>query len=389
MPQIGAPTAWTAGYTGTGVKVAVLDTGVDNTHPGTGMFPGNFVDGKVVQRMPAGRYLLSGSVSTDSANADDVISAPNLRISKATTIGLDARTAKALDVKLPDPKARLAQLKIGFQRIVGSNRYTITNFERGGYLGDVGFAQLGPDAPADEATGEIATTWAGDTGFYGLAWYRKGGVQTGLSTVVKGKGLATVDVQLGKVSDPAYVWLTSMPHNDRGEWGYDQPFPVKAGVHKEFFGGDNVDWARRVSLPGQNFEDFEGPAKHYAPDRTYAESVYRGVFGPAFPDTRDDLWVQQRHDLMVVATPLFADGAGNAGFSATTSASTKLYRDGALFGETKDAGAGRFVLPAGNATGRATRSRRRSSTRTCCADRRGRGRSDHAGNSIASAPCPA
>ncbi|TQE37937.1 peptidase S8 [Streptomyces ipomoeae] len=32
VPQIGAPTAWEAGYTGTGVKVAVLDTGVDETH---------------------------------------------------------------------------------------------------------------------------------------------------------------------------------------------------------------------------------------------------------------------------------------------------------------------------------------------------------------------
>ncbi len=31
--QIGAPAAWHAGYTGTGVKVAVLDTGVDATHP--------------------------------------------------------------------------------------------------------------------------------------------------------------------------------------------------------------------------------------------------------------------------------------------------------------------------------------------------------------------
>jgi subtilisin family serine protease len=31
--QIGAPTAWEAGFTGTGVKVAVLDTGVDQTHP--------------------------------------------------------------------------------------------------------------------------------------------------------------------------------------------------------------------------------------------------------------------------------------------------------------------------------------------------------------------
>ncbi|MEV0789129.1 S8 family serine peptidase [Kribbella sp. NPDC050459] len=33
VPQIGAPAAWQAGYTGKGVKVAVLDTGVDETHP--------------------------------------------------------------------------------------------------------------------------------------------------------------------------------------------------------------------------------------------------------------------------------------------------------------------------------------------------------------------
>ncbi|MEW1720109.1 S8 family peptidase [Streptomyces sp. NPDC093109] len=33
VAQIGAPTAWQAGYAGVGVKVAVLDTGVDHTHP--------------------------------------------------------------------------------------------------------------------------------------------------------------------------------------------------------------------------------------------------------------------------------------------------------------------------------------------------------------------
>ncbi|WP_199443910.1 S8 family peptidase [Umezawaea beigongshangensis] len=33
VPQIGAPAAWEAGHTGEGVRVAVLDTGVDETHP--------------------------------------------------------------------------------------------------------------------------------------------------------------------------------------------------------------------------------------------------------------------------------------------------------------------------------------------------------------------
>jgi subtilisin family serine protease len=33
VPQIGAPEAWAAGYTGAGTTVAVLDTGIDATHP--------------------------------------------------------------------------------------------------------------------------------------------------------------------------------------------------------------------------------------------------------------------------------------------------------------------------------------------------------------------
>jgi len=55
VPQIGAPTAWQAGLDGTGVTVAILDTGIDATHP-------DF----------AGKIVASENFTTDP-NADDVV----------------------------------------------------------------------------------------------------------------------------------------------------------------------------------------------------------------------------------------------------------------------------------------------------------------------------
>ncbi len=55
VPQIGAPAAWRAGLDGTGVKVAVLDTGIDATHP------------DLADRIAATQNF------TDAADADDTV----------------------------------------------------------------------------------------------------------------------------------------------------------------------------------------------------------------------------------------------------------------------------------------------------------------------------
>nr|CEL13636.1 probable secreted peptidase [Kibdelosporangium sp. MJ126-NF4] len=321
-----------------------------NVDTGDRVFPDATLDGTLTQRLRKGRYLLTSSILGSEPHTHDVINYPNLTVSGPVTIELDARQTKPIAITLPVESAALSMLQVGFERTSATGRYLVSNLSFGGNADHVGLAHLGPDS--DEVLGQLGTSWTAGDEFYGLAWYTKGRTPSGITKEIQYSDLATVKVDLGPLlpGQSALVGSTSSPH-DRGDWGLGAITPSTPGIRTEYYGGENADWARRMNVMDANGYQggLNGPPRHYVPGKSYAESFYRGVFGPSFSDNRGTPWVQQRGDTLVAQVPLFGDGSGNAGFSAADNASTKLYRNGELLSESQEAGYVRLAVPQGSA----------------------------------------
>jgi subtilisin family serine protease len=90
VPQIGAPIAWQAGFTGAGVKVAVVDSGIDGTHPdlaGQVIAHRTFVDGEDdLDHVGHGTHVAATVAGTGSGRFKGVAPGAKLIDAKVCTV---------------------------------------------------------------------------------------------------------------------------------------------------------------------------------------------------------------------------------------------------------------------------------------------------------------
>jgi subtilisin family serine protease len=126
VPQIGAPAAWEAGFDGAGVTVAVLDTGVDATHPdlaGRVVESANFTDAEdtndIVGHGTHVASTIAGSGAASGGRYRGVAPGVNLLIGKVCPTRNCSESAILAGMEWAAPRADVINLSLGGQDFPG------------------------------------------------------------------------------------------------------------------------------------------------------------------------------------------------------------------------------------------------------------------------------
>ncbi len=304
-------------------------------------------------RVPKGSYTLNTAVYQDPSDltkGTDWIALPRLDISGDTTVTADARTTKPVDITVPgldtaDFAGAYYEVATDIGRV--GNGWVLrgfTNFRT---------SHMGPPI----TDGSLLQTWdahflKGATAQYSVAFGgKRQKVATGYTKHVKANELATLKVGVG-ASAPGKTSLTSpfahLPGAPEGN-GFSAPQATPGARTFYVSTADGVEWLTKSDQLGEPDESgypaFDGAyemtePKRYEAGRTYRETFNTGVFGPLLGEKSGVLRTPPDpatgEQQLVGALPLFADGKGHAGFSAYTSATSTLYRNGVKVGENDD-----------------------------------------------------
>ncbi|MER6631716.1 S8 family serine peptidase [Streptomyces sp. NPDC000987] len=329
--------------------------------------------GTVTTRVPKGNYVLDTGVMVDPEDVTkglDSLAQPKLNVTKNTTITLDARTAKPVDITVPDAAAKSEFASPGYAIQSGGVGIAFgwwldsyDNFRTKG---------LGPEVTDGSLTQQWDGHWTkGDDEEYDTT---TGAVvkqlATGYTKHYKASELATVKVGMGAAASgkkgavSAVGWLPNS--SGASSIGMPQALPGTRKLHLSTSGGVqwNLEFTQYGGTDSEGFPISEAGYVIDAPQtfkagQTYSKTFNTAVFGPHL---NYDYGLYRDGNSISGLVPLFADGKAHAGSSLFTSVTTTLYRNGTKVGSNNDPlfGEGEFKVPSGEAEYKLTTSVKRT-----------------------------
>ncbi|WP_438818526.1 S8 family peptidase [Streptomyces brasiliscabiei] len=347
-------------------------TGISGLAEGTWFTPYD-EDGTVALRVPAGTYVFNAGIVVDPKDYTKGaawLSRPVLTVDRRTTLTLDARTAKPVDITVPGGAAEPAFAAPDFTLRAGGGQYTF------GWFLDTyeGFrtAHLGPKVPGGRLSQNWAGQWTEDDGtqYAVITGGQVGKLATGFTKRWKKGELATVKAALGSSvagkKGTVIPWATLPDGSGSPAVAVPRPLPGTRTLYLSAVGGVRwtLDFEQYGAEDEQGFPVLDayyttGDSRAFTAGRTYAQTFNVGVFGPRIAGFHG---IRRDGNTLYGLLPMFADGRGHAGSSFYEKVTTTLYRDGEKYASGEDAldGAGQFKVPAGLAAYRLTTSISRS-----------------------------
>ncbi|MFI1539456.1 S8 family serine peptidase [Streptomyces anandii] len=323
--------------------------------------------GTVTVRVLKGTYLLNSLLVIDPddfTKGSDWLVQPKLDVTANTTVTLDARGARPVDITVPDKAAtsRLASPSYSishrdFEVTFGWLLDSYANFRT---------AHLGPTV----TDGSLSQQWDGhwskgaDEEYDTTLAARVKQFATGYTRHYKAADLATVKVGMGasargkKGVVSATGWL---PHGQSTALGIEQSLPGSRTLHLS--AQDGVKWGLDFEQHGGVDQDglpiVDASYQLGAPQAFVAGHSYRKTFNTAVfgPHLNAEAGLFRDGDRLFGLLPLFADSHLHGGFSKLTKATTTLYRNGTKVGSNDDPLDGEwFKVPSADAAYRLTTS---------------------------------
>jgi subtilisin family serine protease len=340
-----------------------MDSGQVEWHP-------DFVGDSVVTHLPPGRYLVSVAMQELDGAQLTMLSYPDLSVTDATTVQMDARIAKPIDLSITKPGAVLVTGHVNVTATVGDQEtlaYGISGTLASMFTGQVGtgsdegiesrisayFAQRQPGGGVDNSpwTAAVALTAPGTL--------------DGYTRVVQDEEFATVQSSFARSSvndaDVVKVNVPTWPDFGADEWGGAIISDLPTGRTDYYASEGDAGWdvdvmndvagifptSPAIKVPVQTFST---DGNTYQAGQTYDEAWNTGVFGPGFPVQVDAVQsgLTRSGNRLVVGATMFSDDQLRLASSSTVGQFGRVTRDGVVLTEGAAVGTD-LTVPAADA----------------------------------------